>query len=119
MVLLRFKVLCIFLMFLGSVTIVEDPLNCFGLCSSFCLQCDGCEMSEFFSTGKHELSDSIPRTIKGKDVNRRAIFACNEVGIGREGLSTICVKSLTSLHKCFQMPGQHMTMNCTNTTKLL
>ncbi|KAK3736693.1 hypothetical protein QZH41_011486 [Actinostola sp. cb2023] len=41
-------------------------------------------------TGKHNISDNVPRTLQGKDVNRRAVFACNEVGIGREGLAAIC-----------------------------
>ena len=47
-------------------------------------------MCQFFSTGKHTLSDNVPRTIQGKDINRRAVFACNEVGLGREGLAAIC-----------------------------
>ena len=62
----------------------------FGLCSSLSVQCDTCGMCEFFSPGKHDLSDSVPRTLQGKDMNRRAVFACNEVGIGREALAVIC-----------------------------
>ncbi|KAK3726557.1 hypothetical protein QZH41_001960 [Actinostola sp. cb2023] len=56
------------------------------------MSCDSCEMKEIFSTGlgKHSLSDLVPRTLQGKDINRRAVFASNEVGMGREGLATIC-----------------------------
>ncbi|XP_048590323.1 uncharacterized protein LOC116614896 isoform X3 [Nematostella vectensis] len=47
-------------------------------------------MREFLSTGKHDLCDQVPRTVQAKDVNRRAVFAASEVGLGREGIKAIC-----------------------------
>ncbi|EDO41956.1 predicted protein [Nematostella vectensis] len=44
----------------GKVSVVEDPSECFGLCSSLFIQCDSCDLNEFFSTGKHSLSDLGP-----------------------------------------------------------
>ena len=32
----------------------------------------------------------MPRTIQGKDINRRSVLASVEVGIGREGFATVC-----------------------------
>ncbi|XP_048578884.1 uncharacterized protein LOC125560699 isoform X2 [Nematostella vectensis] len=72
----------------GKVSVVEDPSKCFGLCSSLFIQCDSCDLNEFFSTGKHSLSDLAPRTMQGRDVNRRSVFAANEVGLRREGNSS-------------------------------
>ena len=36
------------------------------------------------------LSDNVHRNTQGKDISKRAVFACNEVGLGREGLAAIC-----------------------------
>ena len=44
----------------------------------------------WFSTGQHNVSDKVPRTMQGKDINRRSVFAANEVGLGREGIAAIC-----------------------------
>ncbi|XP_032228933.2 uncharacterized protein LOC116612384 [Nematostella vectensis] len=74
----------------GKVSVVEDPSKSFGLCSSLFIQCDSCDLNEFFSTGKHSLSDLAPRTMQGRDVNRRSVFAANEVGLGRKGIAAIC-----------------------------
>ena len=53
------------------------------------VECDTCELIQFFSTGKHNVSDKVPRTMQGKDINR-SVFAANEVGLGREGIAAIC-----------------------------
>ena len=39
---------------------------------------------------RETLSDNVHRNTQGKDISRRAVFACNEVGLGREGLAAIC-----------------------------
>ena len=69
---------------------LEDPLNGYGLCSTLYVECDTCELSQFFSTGKPNVSDKVPRTMQGKDVNSRLVFAANEVRLGREGITAIC-----------------------------
>ena len=70
--------------------ILEDPLKCYGLCSTLYVECDTCELAQFFSTGKHDVSDEVPRTMQGKDINWRSVFAANEVGLGREGIAALC-----------------------------
>ena len=47
-------------------------------------------MSEFLATGQHNASDNVPRTVQGKDVNRRVVYAATEMGIGREDISKFC-----------------------------
>ena len=70
--------------------ILEDPLKCYGLCSTLYVECDTCELAQLFSTGKHDVSDEVPRTMQGKDINRRSVFAANEVGLGRESIAALC-----------------------------
>ena len=45
-------------------------------------------MSEFLATGHS--SDNAPRTVQGKDVNRRVVYSATEIGIGREDISKLC-----------------------------
>ena len=44
--------------------------------------CDDCGLTEFLGTGKHNSLDNGPRTVQGKDVNRRVVYAASEMGIG-------------------------------------
>ena len=46
-----------------------------------------CGMSEFLATGSHPQDDVNPRTLQGKDVNRRMVFVAFESGIGKEGVA--------------------------------
>ena len=54
---------------------LESSSNRFGLGSSLYAKCSGCGMSEFLATGNHPQDDVNPRTLQGKDVNRRMAFA--------------------------------------------
>ena len=47
-------------------------------------------MSEFLATGSHPQDDKNPRTLQGKDVNRRMVYAAFESGIGKEGVAKFC-----------------------------
>ena len=54
-----------------------------GLCSTLSLVCLGCGRKTTFET-----SDNIPGTAgKCYDVNRRAVYGCTEIGLGRESLA--------------------------------
>lgn len=75
--------------FVGVVSILNDDTNGFGFCSSLFASCSQCELNEFLSTGKHNLTDEVPRTIQGKDINRRMVFAASEMGVNRESLCTL------------------------------
>ena len=93
--------------------ILEDPLNGYGLCSTLYVECDTCELSQFFSTGKHNVSDKVPGTMQGKDINGRSVFAANEVGLGREGIAAIC-EALNMPPLWPQLLGQLLKRNCTS-----
>ena len=47
-------------------------------------------MKEFIATGDHSGNDTCPKTVQGKDVNRRVVYASTEMGISRETISTFC-----------------------------
>lgn len=57
---------------------LESSSNRFGLGSSPYAKCSGCGMSEFLASGNHPQDDVNPRTLQGKDVNRRMVFAAFE-----------------------------------------
>lgn len=61
----------------------EISTSRFGLSSSLYAICDDCGLSEFLATGDHNLADNAPRTVQGKDLNRRVVYAASEMGIGR------------------------------------
>lgn len=42
------------------------------------------------ATGEHDGDQETPRTIQGKDINRRVVYAAFEMGIGREGVAKLC-----------------------------
>lgn len=69
---------------------LESSSNRFGLGSSLYAKCSGCGMSEFHASGNHPQDDVNPRTLQGKDVNRRMVFAAFESGIGKEGVAKFC-----------------------------
>ena len=69
---------------------LESSSNRFGLGSSLYAKCSGCGMSEFLATGNHPQDDVNPRTLQGKDVNRRMVLAAFESGIGKEGVAKFC-----------------------------
>ena len=54
----------------------------FGLSSSIYAICDDCGLTEFLGTGEDNSLDNGPRTVQGKDVNRRVVYAASEMGIG-------------------------------------
>lgn len=60
-----------------------------GMSSSIFVKCD-CGMTEFLGTGDHPSNDTIPRTIQGKDLNRRIVYGAFEMGVGKEGISKLC-----------------------------
>lgn len=47
-------------------------------------------MEEFMATGEHDGDQETSRTIQGKDINRRVVYAAFEMGIGREGVAKLC-----------------------------
>ena len=47
-------------------------------------------MCEILATGSHPQDDVNPKTLQGKDVNRRMVFAAFESGIGKEGVAKFC-----------------------------
>lgn len=51
-------------------------------------------------------SDNAPRTVQGKDVNRRVVYAASEMGIGREDISKFCeiLNMAFSISKDMRMP---------------
>ena len=56
----------------------EISTSRFGLSSSLYAVCDDCGLSEFLATGDHNPSDNAPRTVQGKDLNRRVVYAAIE-----------------------------------------
>ena len=68
----------------------EISTSRFGLSSSLYAVCDDCGLSEFLATGDHNPSDNAPRTVQGKDLNRRVVYAAIEMGNGREDVSKFC-----------------------------
>lgn len=68
----------------------EISTSRFGLSSSLYAVCDDCGLSEFLATGDHNPSDNAPRTVQGKDLYRRVVYAAIEMGIGREDVSKFC-----------------------------
>ena len=87
---LLIKVLIVFIDLLGQIQMLESSCNRFGLGSSLYAKCSGCGMSELLATGSHSQDDVNPRTLQGKDVNRRMVFAAFESGIGKEGVAKFC-----------------------------
>lgn len=55
----------------ASIRLVENESDRFGLSSSLYAICDSCAMKEFLATGCHNISDRVPRSSQGKDINRR------------------------------------------------
>ena len=84
---------------LGQIQILESSCNRFGLGSSLYAKCSGCGMSEFLATGSHPQDDVNPRTLQGKDVNRRMVFAAFESGIGKEGVDKFPANFPRSFHR--------------------
>ena len=82
------KIILIYL--LGEIEIFESTCNQFGFSSSLYAKCNGCDMSEFLACGQHPSNDENPRTLQGKDVNRRVVLAAFESGIGKEGVAKFC-----------------------------
>ena len=75
---------------LGHLELRELTTSRFGLSSSIYVNCSGCGLSEFLAKGHHDSSDNAPRTVQGKDVNRRVVYAASEMGIGKEGIAKLC-----------------------------
>ena len=75
---------------LGHLELRELTTSRFGLSSSIYVNCSGCGLSEFLAKGHHDSSDNAPRTVQGKDVNRRSVYAASEMGIGKEGIAKLC-----------------------------
>ena len=74
----------------GHLELREMSTSRFGLSSSIYAICDDCGLTEFLGTGEHNSLDNGPRTVQGKDVNRRVVYAASEMGIGREDISKFC-----------------------------
>ena len=64
----------------GHLELREISTSRFGLSSSIYAICDDCGLTEFLGTGEH--NSLGPRTVQGKDVNRRVVYAASEMGIG-------------------------------------
>ena len=86
---LSYLSISLFFVVLGHLELREKSTSQFGLSSSIYAVCD-CGMSEFLATGQHNGSDNSPRTVQGKDVNRRVVYAATEMGIGKEDISKFC-----------------------------
>ena len=69
---------------------MESESDRFGLSSSLYAVCDSCGMKEFLATGYHNATDTVPRSIQGKDINRRIVYASYEMGVGKEGIAKLC-----------------------------
>ena len=84
--------LVIFFIFVvvGHLELREVSTGRFGLSSSIYAICDDCGLTEFLGTGEDNSLDNGPRTVRGKDVNRRVVYAASEMGIGREDISKFC-----------------------------
>ena len=65
----------------GHLELREISTSRFGLSSSIYAICDDCGLTEFLGTGEH--NSLGPRTVQGKDVNRRVVYAASEIGIGK------------------------------------
>lgn len=74
----------------GNVKLIEKSIERFGISSSLFAKCHECGMEEFMATGEHDGDQETPRTIQGKDINRRVVCAAFEMGIGREGVAKLC-----------------------------
>ena len=66
----------------GHLELREISTSRFGLSSSIYAICDDCGLTEFLGTGEDNSLDNGPRTVQGKDVNRRVVYAASEMGIG-------------------------------------
>ena len=68
---------------------LESTVNRMGISNSLFVKCD-CGMTEFLATGDHPSNDTTPRTIQGKDLNRRIVYGTFEMGVGKEGIAKLC-----------------------------
>ena len=68
---------------------LESTVNRMGISNSVFVKCD-CGMTEFLATGDHPSNDTTPRTIQGKDLNRRIVYGTFEMGVGKEGIAKLC-----------------------------
>ena len=73
----------------GEVEVLESIVNRMGMSSSIFVKCD-CGMTEFLGTGDHSSNETTPRTIQGKDLNRRIVYGAFEMRVGKECISTLC-----------------------------
>ena len=78
---LLIKALIVFMDLLGQIRVLESSCNRFELGSSLYAECSGCGTSEFLATGSHPQDDVNPRTLQGKDVNRRRSLLHLRVGM--------------------------------------
>ena len=69
---------------------MESESDRFGLSSSLYAVCDSCGMKEFLATGYYNATDTVPRSIQGKDINRWIVYASYEMGVGKEGIAKLC-----------------------------
>ena len=68
----------------GGKIIVKE-LEKSGLGSTFLFECSVCAHTAHMNTAKQ-----TPGKVRTFDINRRSVFAAGELGIGREGLATLC-----------------------------
>ena len=76
----RHHLVIFFIFVVGHLELREVSTGRFGLSSSIYAICDDCGLTEFLGTGEH--NSLGPRTVQGKDVNRRVVYAASEMGIG-------------------------------------
>ena len=62
-----------FIYHVGEIDTLESSVNRMGMSSSIFAKCD-CGMTEFLATGDHPSNDTTPRTIQGKDFDRRIVY---------------------------------------------
>ena len=67
----------------GHLELREISTSRFGLSSSIYAICDDCGLTECLGTGEYNSLDNGPRTVQGKDVNRRVVYVASEMGIGK------------------------------------
>ena len=98
---------------------LESSSDRFELGSSLYAKCSGCSMSEFLASGNHPQYDVNPRTLQGKDVNRRMLFAAFESGIGKEGVAKFCevfsmpfnISPATAMKRSLVKPSKRKQVN--------
>ena len=72
----------------GEVTVVEDNSKRYGLSVMLVVHCSKCKLETRLPTTKPTALSWRARD--ASDINRRVVYGACEIGVGREGIATIC-----------------------------